>query len=313
MLVKSVGKGVVVSANWMKSQKGNFLKATDIAGDFLGVKDAYILATRKDWHGNKRSRAEAAMWLAVGFTPVGKAAKGAKMAGKAIKGSKAPKAVTKNIKVNPALRAAFKHTKIKLGKARPGVKKVIRKIPQPVKTVWVMSQKVVNGRKQFIVTPIKIVQIQVVKKNRIIRVSNKSVQKAKAKKTNAPRRTTNSLDIEAKKYWNKRVKFNGHNVYQRNDLIDPKKQIRDKHGNMHSNLENMKQGKAPVGTDGKVIQLHHITQRNESALAEISNTLHTKHSKTIHINSNKTPSGITRNEFNKYRSAYWKNRANDFS
>ncbi|WP_416380722.1 HNH/ENDO VII family nuclease [Gilliamella sp. B2785] len=32
----------------------------------------------------------------------------------------------------------------------------------------------------------------------------------------------------------------------------------------------------------------------------------------MHINPNTIPSGINRNQFNKWRSNYWKNRANDF-
>ena len=283
-----------------------------MVGDFLGVKDAYILATGKDWHGNKRSRAEAVMWLAVGFTPAGKAAKAGKMAGKALKGSKAAKAVTKNIKVNPALRGAYKQTKVKLGKSRPGVKKVIRKIPQPVKTVWVVSQKVVNDQRKFIATPLKIVQRQVVKKTRGIRVSNKSVQKAKAKKEKAPRRTTHSLDVEAKKYWNTRVEFKGHRVYQRNDIIDPNK-INFINGKKITNRELMAKGNAPYGPDNRRIELHHMTQQNESALAEVTPTFHQQNKTTLHINPNSTPSGINRTQFNTYRSNYWKNRLNDFN
>ena len=71
-------------------------------------------------------------------------------------------------------------------------------------------------------------------------------------------------------------------------------------------------GLAPVGNDGYPINLHHLTQTNTSGLAEVQATFHQKYTSTIHINPKTIPSGIDRAEFNKYRRAYWVNRANDF-
>ncbi|AKG33933.1 hypothetical protein VK70_04505 [Paenibacillus durus ATCC 35681] len=62
------------------------------------------------------------------------------------------------------------------------------------------------------------------------------------------------------KYWNKATEFNGTKVYQRNDIIDPN--LTDKLGK--TNLERMKQGLAPIGPDGKSINLHHTIQTNDS-------------------------------------------------
>ncbi|MUK87334.1 hypothetical protein GMD78_02825 [Ornithinibacillus sp. L9] len=74
----------------------------------------------------------------------------------------------------------------------------------------------------------------------------------------------------------------------------------------------MQKGLAPHGPDGKSIILHHMTQRNESLIAEVTQTFHKDNSSVIHINPNTIPSGISRSEFNKWRTDYWKNRANDF-
>jgi len=110
------------------------------------------------------------------------------------------------------------------------------------------------------------------------------------------------------KLWKKSINFQGNKVFQRNDLINPK--LVDGRG--RTNLERMKKGLAPLGPDGKSINLHHMTQRHNGAIAEMTQTFHQKNSKVIHINPNSVPSGINRAVFNKWRSAYWKSRANDF-
>lgn len=110
------------------------------------------------------------------------------------------------------------------------------------------------------------------------------------------------------KYWNKTTQFKNVKVYQRDDIINPN--MKDARG--RTNLERMEKGLAPLGPDGKSINLHHMTQRNESSIAEVTQTFHKDNSSVIHINPNTIPSGINRSEFNKWRTDYWKNRANDF-
>jgi len=109
------------------------------------------------------------------------------------------------------------------------------------------------------------------------------------------------------KYWNKNIQFKNVKVYQRDDIINPN--MKDARG--RTNLERMKKGLAPLGPDGKSINLHHMTQRNESSIAEVTQTFHKENSSIIHINPNTIPSGINRSEFNKWRTKYWKNRSND--
>ena len=74
----------------------------------------------------------------------------------------------------------------------------------------------------------------------------------------------------------------------------------------------MEAGLAPLGPDGKSMNLHHMTQTQDGAIAEVTSTFHSENSSIIHINDNSIPSGIDREAFDKWRSDYWKSRANDF-
>jgi len=105
-----------------------------------------------------------------------------------------------------------------------------------------------------------------------------------------------------------RAEVNGTRVYQRDDLINPN--LTDKLG--RTNLQRMQQGLAPLGPDGKSINLHHMLQTADGPLAEVTQTFQETYSKTIHINPNTIPSGINRPEFDTWRSNYWMKRANVF-
>jgi hypothetical protein len=118
----------------------------------------------------------------------------------------------------------------------------------------------------------------------------------------APGRTPNQ-------YWTKRTDFQGHRVHQRDDLIDPG--AVDPKG--RTNVDRMERGLAPIGPDGKSLNLHHTTQRNDGALAEVSQTFHQQNARTLHINPNSTPSGIDRAAFEAFRRDYWAARARDFA
>ncbi|MBN2065035.1 MAG: hypothetical protein JW745_09560, partial [Sedimentisphaerales bacterium] len=78
-------------------------------------------------------------------------------------------------------------------------------------------------------------------------------------------------------FW-KASSFDGQKVYQRNDLIDLN--IFDARG--RSNLQRMEKGLAPIGPDGKSMNLHHSLQTNDSALFEMTQTFHQQNSKIIH-------------------------------
>lgn len=113
---------------------------------------------------------------------------------------------------------------------------------------------------------------------------------------------------QTREYWKNDVDFKGTKVYQRDGIIDINKvDIKGR-----TNLQRMEKGLAPLGPDGNPVNLHHMTQRDVSSIAEVEQSFHQINSKTIHINPNTVPSGIDRKSFNKWRSDYWKNRAKDF-
>ncbi|EHX4152444.1 hypothetical protein L3H61_002890, partial [Listeria monocytogenes] len=109
-------------------------------------------------------------------------------------------------------------------------------------------------------------------------------------------------------YWKNEVVFKGTKVYQKDNIIDINKV--DVKG--RTNLQRMEKGLAPLGSDGNPINLHHMTQREISSIAEVEQSFHQINSKTIHINPNSIPTGIDRKTFNKWRSDYWKERAKEF-
>jgi RHS repeat-associated protein len=115
-------------------------------------------------------------------------------------------------------------------------------------------------------------------------------------------------NVGGRRFWNKMTDFKGTRVYQRDDLINPN--LLDARG--RTNLERMQKGLAPVGPDGKSLNLHHTVQSMDGPLAEITGTFHKLYNSVIHINPSTIASGINRTVFDKFRISYWKNRAKDF-
>src|SRR5215469_16924696 len=75
------------------------------------------------------------------------------------------------------------------------------------------------------------------------------------------------------------------------------------------NLNQMKQGRPPVGTDGKKVELHHKGQTNNSPLAEMTQTQHRGKGNFArnHSNTGQRPSQMNRSQANKARRQHWKN------
>jgi filamentous hemagglutinin len=85
-------------------------------------------------------------------------------------------------------------------------------------------------------------------------------------------------------------------VYVRDDLFEKTQE----------NLTRMLNGKAPIGIDGHPVNLHHVTQENGSALAEVGHTTHHKspNNKILHGIPTKD-NKVNREEFDKVRQAWW--------
>lgn len=82
-----------------------------------------------------------------------------------------------------------------------------------------------------------------------------------------------------------------------------------KDGNGVSNLDRMKEGKSPISGDGKPMELHHIGQKPDSPLAELTKTEHQQNYSELH---ERNESQIDRNKFNTEKENYWKERAKGF-
>ena len=77
-----------------------------------------------------------------------------------------------------------------------------------------------------------------------------------------------------------------------------------------TNLDLIKEGKAPYGRDGEWINLHHVGQKADSPLAELTNTEHKTYDSILH---DKTKSSeIERPIFKKERETYWQNRYEEY-
>lgn len=76
----------------------------------------------------------------------------------------------------------------------------------------------------------------------------------------------------------------------------------------------MKNGNAPIGPDGKQINLHHILGEEPGPMAEIEATIHKDNHGVLHlmVKSRFRNNRSKKNAFETYRKKYWKLRAKDF-
>lgn len=75
-----------------------------------------------------------------------------------------------------------------------------------------------------------------------------------------------------------------------------------------TNLERMKNGNPPIAPNGEIIELHHIGQKPDSPLAELTRTEHMDKGNDIILHDKNKVSEIDRSAFQKERQAHWQNR-----
>jgi hypothetical protein len=97
------------------------------------------------------------------------------------------------------------------------------------------------------------------------------------------------------------VEVDGKRVILDSNTFDPNKI--DSVG--RTNIERMEQGLAPIGKDGKSVNLHHVDQTDAGPIKEITATEHQKNYKELHSNTGQEPSKIDRKEFGKWKKKYW--------
>ena len=98
-------------------------------------------------------------------------------------------------------------------------------------------------------------------------------------------------------------------VYQRNDIDF---EYRDPDTGK-TNLQLMQAGKAPIGNDGKPVQLHHVIQKESGPMAEVREVTHKENHRTLHGlvesgGSFRNNDGL-RKQYNNFRQKYWRWRA----
>ena len=114
------------------------------------------------------------------------------------------------------------------------------------------------------------------------------------------------------------VKVNGiekdvsRKVYQRNDINF--NYVYDATG--ETNLQRMLRGVAPIGKDGKPIELHHILQKELGPMVEIHETTHREYKKILHgLKSNGESFRKNKDldaQYRNFKRAYWKWRADEY-
>lgn len=77
----------------------------------------------------------------------------------------------------------------------------------------------------------------------------------------------------------------------------------------NTNLDRMKSGRAPLDANGKPIELHHIGQKPDSPLAELTSAEHRGNGNDNVLHNKQKESEINREDFDKERKDYWKARA----
>ncbi|MFY0183574.1 HNH/ENDO VII family nuclease [Stenotrophomonas sp. PUT21] len=79
-----------------------------------------------------------------------------------------------------------------------------------------------------------------------------------------------------------------------------------------TNLERMTAGLPPLDQNGRPIELHHIGQRQDSSLAELTKAEHCGSGNDNVLHNKRQESTINRDGFAKERAEHWKARAADF-
>lgn len=114
-------------------------------------------------------------------------------------------------------------------------------------------------------------------------------------------------EAEAEIYDNASVEceeINGKDVLVRTDIDYGKE---DDFG--QTNLERMEKGRAPLDADGRPIELHHIGQKQDSSLAELTQYEHRGKGNDNVLHDKVKESEIDREAFGKERQEHWKERA----
>lgn len=102
------------------------------------------------------------------------------------------------------------------------------------------------------------------------------------------------------------VEINGKKCLIRSDIDMDQK---DEDG--ISNRERMERGRPPITKDGDEVELHHIGQKPDSPLAELTTQEHRGTGNDTILHDKNKESEINRGEFAKERKEHWKSRSEE--
>ncbi|HYX39694.1 MAG TPA: HNH/ENDO VII family nuclease [Oligoflexus sp.] len=82
----------------------------------------------------------------------------------------------------------------------------------------------------------------------------------------------------------------------------------------YTNLDLMKEGYAPIGSDGRQVNLHHVFAYEPGPVIEMEATAHTKQFKKFHkmIKESFRQNSSLANDFDGFREDWWLSRSKDF-
>ncbi|WP_337078932.1 HNH/ENDO VII family nuclease, partial [Bacillus subtilis] len=155
-------------------------------------------------------------------------------------------------------------------------------------------------------------------KDRLLQLAKKLDESRKpftGQKVNVPwlnKEKYGAFEVKGKVKVKGNIKDVSRRVYTMKDI-----DINQKDRKGRTNLELMKDGKAPLAKDGTKINLHHLIQEEPGNMVEIPNSLHTKYSEIIH--KLKTDGESFRNnpelkvQYEYFRARYWKWRATQYT
>ncbi|MGV7959587.1 HNH/ENDO VII family nuclease [Photorhabdus tasmaniensis] len=135
---------------------------------------------------------------------------------------------------------------------------------------------------------------------------------------------TGCLGVKTSKYQPEEVL--GRKVYKNTQDVTPgapefvhssvNRTVQKKIADGWTNLDLMKNGYAPIGPDGKQINLHHVIGREPGPMVEIVSSTHKQYHKPLHGLIEKGNSfrqnSSSAYQYDKFRKNYWKTRALDF-
>ncbi|RXK27772.1 hypothetical protein A6g_16195 [Bacillus velezensis] len=218
-----------------------------------------------------------------------------------------------------ALKGAGSVAKIGVKTAgKAAVKKVSKKLdetPDPLTAIkpFVMREDVVVAGG----VPYNVIN-GVSAKDRLLQLAKKLDETRKpftGQKVNVPwlnKEKYGAYEVKGKVRVKGNIKDVSRRVYTMKDI-----DINQKDRKGRTNLELMKDGKAPQAKDGTKINLHHLIQEEPGNMVEIPNSLHTKYSEVIH--KLKTDGESFRNnpelkvQYEYFRARYWKWRATQYT